>query len=209
MPIIHANNISCHRGQFQLFKPVSFKLALGQSLLISGINGIGKTTLLESLAGLRNIQKGQFSYQNKDLIKGKDKWFEESLFIGHKSGNKKELTCLENIGSYLSIQGKKISNKQAEKALEEVGLAGYEYQFAGSLSAGQKKRLALARLTLVNNPVWILDEPFVNLDTAGCEWLLGVLNKHLESDGLLIITAHDNKAIAQSITQELILESVQ
>jgi heme exporter protein A len=208
MPIIHANNVSCQRGQFQLFKPVTFELALGQSLLISGINGIGKTTLLESLAGLRNIQHGQFSYKSHELSKGKDNWFEESLFIGHKSGNKKELTCLENICSYLSIQGKSINNKQAETALEEVGLAGYEYQFAGSLSAGQKKRLALARLILVNNPVWILDEPFVNLDTAGCDWLLGVIKKHLNSDGVLIITAHDNKAIAQSITQEITLEAL-
>jgi heme exporter protein A len=208
MPIIHANNISCQRGQFQLFKPVSFELALGQSLLISGINGIGKTTLLESLAGIRNIQQGQFLYKDNDLVNSKDKWFEESLFIGHKSGNKKELTCLENICSYLRIQGKDINNKQAEKSLEEVGLAGYEYQFAGSLSAGQKKRLALTRLTLVDNPVWILDEPFVNLDTAGCEWLLGVLNNHLDSKGVLIITAHDNKAIVKSMTQEIILEAV-
>jgi len=209
MSIIHAKNISCQRGQFQLFKPVTFELALGQSLLISGINGIGKTTLLESLAGLRNIQQGQFSYMDNDLALGKDQWFEDSLFIGHKSGNKKELTCLENIVSYLNIQGKDIHHNQAEKALEEVGLAGYEYQFAGSLSAGQKKRLALARLTLVTNPVWILDEPFVNLDTAGCEWLLGVINKHLKSNGVLIITAHDNKAIAQSTTQEIILEAAQ
>lgn len=208
MPIIHAKNISCQRGHFQLFKPVSFELALGQSLLISGINGIGKTTLLESLAGLRAIQQGQFLYMDNDLVKGKDKWFEDSLFIGHKSGNKKELTCLENLVSYLSIQGKDINNEQAEKALEEVGLSGYEYQYAGSLSAGQKKRLALARLTLVTNPVWILDEPFVNLDTAGCDWLLGVLNKHLKAKGVLIITAHDNKAIVQSITQEIILEAV-
>ena len=208
MSIIHAKNISCQRGQFQLFKPVSFELALGQSLLISGINGIGKTTLLESLSGLRSIQKGQFTYKGKELVNDKDNWLEESLFIGHKSGNKKELTCLENICSYLSIQGKNINIKQAEKALEEVGLAGYEYQFSGSLSAGQKKRLALTRLTLVDNPIWILDEPFVNLDTAGCDWLLGVLNQHLDTNGILIITAHDNKAIAQSITQEIVLEAV-
>lgn len=207
MPIIKATDISCQRGHYLLFEPVSFTMDLGQSLLISGPNGIGKTTMLESIAGLRAIGQGKIHFEGSNLSDNKDKWFDQSFFIGHKTGNKKELNCLENLRSFLQIQGLEVSEQQAEDALEQVGLAGYEYQFAGSLSAGQKKRLALARLTLVDYPVWILDEPFVNLDVAGCEWLLGVLNKHLSNDGILIITAHDNQTIRKTVTQELVLST--
>ncbi len=94
MPIITAQDISCQRGNFLLFKPVSFSLDFGQSLLISGPNGIGKTTVLESIAGLRGLQQGKLSFKDQDLSKFKDDWFESSLFFGHKTGNKKELTCL-------------------------------------------------------------------------------------------------------------------
>lgn len=206
---IKAQNISCRRGNFSLFKPVSFDLAFGQSLLISGPNGIGKTTVLESIAGLRDLQSGGFSFKDSNLDKNKDIWFESSLYIGHKTGNKKELNCLENLRSFLQIQGIDVSETQAEVALEQVGLAGFEYQMAGSLSAGQKKRLALARLLLASFPIWILDEPFVNLDIAGCAWLLAVLENHLNNKGILIITAHDNKTIKKAVTQEIILEPVE
>ena len=207
MSLINAQDVSCQQGNYPLFEPVSFTLDAGQSLLISGPNGIGKTTLLESLAGLRAIQQGTIEYKELNLAKNKDEWFDNSLFIGHKTGNKKELTCLENLQSFIQIQGISVNKDKAEDALEQVGLAGYEYQFAGSLSAGQKKRLALARLTLNSQPVWILDEPFVNLDVAGCDWLLDVLKHHLSNNGLLIITAHDNKTIKHTVTQELVLES--
>ncbi|MFK5894531.1 MAG: heme ABC exporter ATP-binding protein CcmA [Pseudomonadota bacterium] len=207
MPTIKALDISCQRGYTMLFKPVSFELTQGQSLLISGPNGIGKTTLLESIAGLRAIQQGRIEFQDKDIVKNKDAWFDGSFFIGHKTGNKKELNCLENLRLFLQVQGIDVTEPQAENALEQVGLAGYEYQFAGSLSAGQKKRLALARLTLIKHPVWILDEPFVNLDVAGCDWLLGILMQHIDNKGILIITAHDNKTIREKVTQELLLES--
>ena len=206
MPTIKAKDLSCQRGHFPLFESVSFGLDFGQSLLISGPNGVGKTTLLESITGLRAIQQGNITYKDISLLTSKDQWFDHSFFIGHRTGNKKELTCLENLRSFLTIQGIETTEKQAEDALQQVGLAGYEYQYAGSLSAGQKKRLALARLTIITHPIWILDEPFVNLDVAGCDWLLRILNKHLDNNGILFITAHDNHAIKQRVTQELILE---
>lgn len=206
MAIIQANNISCQKGSFPLFEPVSFDLDYGQSLLISGPNGIGKTTLLESLSGLREMQQGSINFEDTNINENRASWYEKSLFIGHKSGNKKELNCLENIQSYLQIHGVNTSTEQAEDALEKAGLAGFEYQMAGSLSAGQKKRLALARLLLTDFPIWILDEPFVNLDVAGCDWLLSVINQHLKKNGILIITAHDNKSIRETASTLLELE---
>ena len=186
---------------------MSFALSAGQSLLISGPNGIGKTTLLESIAGLRALQKGTIHFNNNDMAANKNEWFEQSLYIGHKAGNKKELNCLENLCLFLQIQGIEVTKQQAEGALETVGLAGFEYQLSGSLSAGQQKRLALARLTLIDVPIWILDEPFVNLDMAGCDWLFAMLQQHTKNNGILIIAAHDNKAIRQSATIEVVLKA--
>ena len=206
--LIEINDLSCQRGSFDLFKAISFRLQASNSILISGPNGIGKTTLLESITGLRAFSGGEFKYKGLDIQKNKDCWFDESFFIGHRTGHKKELNCLENLCSYLAIQGLTVSESQAEVALEKVGLAGYEYQLAGSLSAGQKKRLALARLTLIKQKIWILDEPFVNLDFAGCDWLLKTLSKHLKNDGCLMITAHDNQDIKKLVSQELVMESV-
>ena len=206
MSVIKAQDISCQRGNFPLFEPVSFEITTGQSLLLSGPNGIGKTTLLESLAGLRGLQQGELFFNDINLSISKEDWFNHSLFIGHKTGNKKELNCLENLQSYLQVRGVSINEQQAEDALAKVGLAGFEFQMAGSLSAGQKKRLALARLLVTDFQVWILDEPFVNLDVDGCHWLLGVLNEHLQSGGILIITAHDNESIRKTATFEIELK---
>jgi heme exporter protein A len=206
--LIDINNLSCQRSAYNLFKPVSFQLEPSSSILISGPNGIGKTTLLESISGLRAFHEGAFNYQGQKIQQNKDAWYNDSFFIGHKVGHKKELNCLENLCSYLTIQGHRINTEKAEKALEIVGLAGYEYQLAGSLSAGQYKRLALARLKLIPQKIWILDEPFVNLDHSGCDWLLKTLIKHLNNKGCLIITAHDNQEIANIVSQQLILEPV-
>lgn len=205
--LIEVKDIICQRGHFELFKPVCFQLNASDSLLISGPNGIGKTTLLEALTGLRSFMKGSFNYKGVEIKQSKDQWFDDSFFIGHKTGHKKELNCLENLSSYLNIQGLTVSEDQAETALEKVGLAGFEYQMAGSLSAGQKKRLALARLTLIQQKIWILDEPFVNLDYAGCDWLLSTLSNHLKNKGCLMITAHDNQDIKKLVSQELVMES--
>ncbi len=206
MTTIQANDISCHKGYEPLFEPVSFSLKKGHCLLISGPNGIGKTTLLQSIAGLNTPQEGQFLFEGQDLNENRAHWYQQSMYIGHKSGNKKALNCLENLQLFLQTQGVKVSQQQVEQALEQVGLAGYEYQMAGSLSAGQKKRLALSRLLMVNFPIWILDEPFVNLDVAGCNWLVEILKNHLNHNGLLIITAHDNQDIHAIATHNIILK---
>lgn len=207
MITIQANDISCHRGYEPLFEPVSFTLDNGQCLLISGPNGIGKTTLLQAIAGLSSAQTGSLLFNHEDIDKNRAQWYQKSIYIGHKTGNKTALNCLENLQLYLQVQGIHVTQRQCEDALEQVGLAGYEYQMAGRLSAGQKKRLALSRLLIIDSPIWILDEPFVNLDTAGCEWLLKVVQNHLNKNGLLIITAHDNHDIYDIASQNLILKA--
>jgi len=197
--------LSCEREGAALFKPVSFHISAGESLLLSGPNGIGKTTLLEAIAGLRRYTSGTLRLNNKNIQDQLPAWWKSLCYIGHKDGNKKALSCLENLKFTARLHGHTPTTESLLNALDAVGLAGYEHHLAGNLSAGQKKRLSLARLPLVQAPVWILDEPFVNLDVAGNQWLLEWLDAHLQQGGMLFITAHDNQEMHRRATyrQEL------
>ena len=202
-----AEGLTCQREGTPLFQPVSFELNAGESLLLAGPNGIGKTTLLEAVAGLRHYSDGQLHFNNMDLRDHPTPWRQRLCYIGHKDGNKKALTCLENLDFTSRLHGRRASPQAMLDALEAIGLAGYEHHLAGNLSAGQKKRLSLARLPLVKAPVWILDEPFVNLDVAGCHWLMGWIQAHLQDGGLLLVTAHDNRDMQAYATHRLELHS--
>ncbi len=200
-------NLQCQREGHSLFQAVSFQLGPGDSLLLSGPNGVGKTTLLEAIAGLRPLHQGELRLNDHSILEQSAAWHQGLCYLGHKGGNKKALTCLENLNFTCRIQGRKVSHNALLTALEAVGLAGYEHHLAGNLSAGQKKRLSLARLPLIQAPVWILDEPFVNLDAHGCQWLLEWLDSHLAAGGLLLITAHDNRDMLQRASHHIQLSA--
>ncbi len=193
----------CKRSGEALFAPVSFTVKGGELVVIAGPNGAGKTTLLETLAGLRPLSSGNLSFEaNKNW----NDWLENSHYLGHKLGNKGILSCLENLKFVLEIYGHRYNRSEGKMALEQVGLNGYEYQLASELSAGQKKRLALSRLLLLKHSYWLLDEPFVNLDQMGCEWLYQLIKKHINQGGSVILTAHDQQKIHQMASQHIILE---
>jgi len=204
---LRGEKLECQREGSALFQPVSFELNAGESLLLAGPNGIGKTTLLEAIAGLRHYSQGQLHFNHSDLREHPLPWRQSLCYIGHKDGNKKALTCQENLDLTSRLYGHRASRQDLLDALEAVGLAGYEHHLAGNLSAGQKKRLSLARLPLVQAPVWILDEPFVNLDVTGCQWLMGWIKAHLRDGGLLLVTAHDNRDMQAQATHRIELRS--
>lgn len=162
--------------------------------VISGRNGSGKTTLLEAVAGLGSFCAGRMTFNHPGNT---DDWFGHSHYIGHFLGNKASLTCLENLNFAATMNGIRSNEAQLSDVLDQVGLAGYEYHHASDLSAGQKKRLALSRLLVLNKTYWLLDEPFVNLDVAGCDWLFSCISNHIDNGGAALLTAHDNKRIHQ------------
>ncbi len=164
----------------------------GQLTVISGANGSGKTTLLEAVAGLSLFASGQRLFEQTDDL---SHWLQHSHYLGHKLGNKANLSCEENLQFVAQVNEMNVTTAQIEDVLTQAGLAGYEYQQANDLSAGQKKRLALSRLLLLNKTYWLLDEPFVNLDYAGCDWLYQMIEKHIQQGGSVILTAHDQKKI--------------
>ncbi len=188
-----------------MFAPVSFILENAQLAVIAGPNGSGKTTLLEALAGLSMLSAGQKVFQQSNETAD---WLEHSHYLGHKLGNKGNLTCGENLVFVAHINGTDTQPNQIQDVLATAGLAGYQYQYASDLSAGQKKRLALSRLLLLNKSFWLLDEPFVNLDHAGCDWLYGIIEAHIAAGGSVILTAHDQKKIHQLAQHHITLEAL-
>ncbi|WP_154223194.1 heme ABC exporter ATP-binding protein CcmA [Marinicella rhabdoformis] len=189
---LHISNITCARGGEDLFEPVSCLLHTGELAVIAGPNGSGKTTLMETLAGMRPLASGDMSFNDSQQSA---LWLANCHYLGHKLGNKGNLSCLENLSFALKINQVNASTEQMEAALEAVDLAGYEYHLASELSAGQKKRLALSRLLLLNKSFWLLDEPFVNLDHAGCDWLYQTIAAHIAQGGAVMLTAHDQQKI--------------
>lgn len=197
--------MTCARGGEDLFEPVSCQLASGELAVIAGPNGSGKTTLMASLAGLKVIEAGDMRFNDSSENSA---WLQHSHYIGHQLGNKGNLSCAENLSFALKINQVSATEAQLEAALEAVGLAGYEYHLASELSAGQKKRLALSRLLLLDKPFWLLDEPFVNLDHAGCNWLYQTIANHLKQGGAVMLTAHDQQKIHQLANHHIDLKPI-
>ncbi len=174
-----------------------------QLAVIAGPNGSGKTTLLEALAGLSVLTSGERLFEQK---KDDERWLANSHYLGHKLGNKGNLTCAENLEFVAHVNKISTRHEQITEVLEHAGLAGYEFQHASDLSAGQKKRLALSRLLLLNKTFWLLDEPFVNLDHAGCDWLYQIIADHIKQGGAVILSAHDQKKIHDLAHHHITLE---
>ncbi|RPG52018.1 MAG: cytochrome c biogenesis heme-transporting ATPase CcmA [Gammaproteobacteria bacterium TMED1] len=178
--MLQVNNLSCERANRELFRNLSFEVSRGVALRIHGLNGSGKTTLLRILAGL---------YQE---FEGDVDWGEEHypLYIGHRRGLKALMSARENLFWSAAINGQKTKLSEVDEALRQVSMGGYVDIACGSMSEGQCGRVSLARLFLLHNPVWILDEPFNAIDSTGVQCLVERINKHLSSGGILVLSSH-------------------
>jgi heme exporter protein A len=186
---LHIDSISCSRGYRDLFEGLSFSLSAGQVLRVEGRNGSGKTSLLRIMAGLAQPLQGDVLWQGRKISHPESDYFQQLLFIGHRPGIKFELTPLENLAMAVALNG---SNEamSLDDALYQVGLYGFEDTPCARLSAGQKRRVALAQLYLSNARVWILDEPYTSLDVAAVSVLEQRFVQHIEQGGILVITSH-------------------
>ena len=181
---LSGDKLSCVRGGRTLFADLSFGVAAGQALLVMGPNGAGKTTLLRTIAGLLHPAAGRVFMEGG----APDETLSEQChYVGHPNAIKTSLTVAENAAFWSRFLG---NGGADQTALETFGLAALSDIPAGYLSAGQKRRLGLARLLLADRPLWLLDEPTSSLDQAGQETLTTAVNAHLTRGGMVVAATH-------------------
>lgn len=189
--LLQAKNLSCIRNEIELFTDLNFAMQAGDIMQIKGLNGSGKTSLIRILAGLALADAGQLYWQGHAINHSHSNYFANLAYIGHTPGVKKELTVLENLKFFHSLAAQTLScNFQA--AIEQVGLGLYRDTQVGRLSAGQCRRVALARLVLHTKKLWILDEPQASLDVDGLKILEQMIANHIKNNGMLVITTHQS-----------------
>jgi heme exporter protein A len=186
-PLLQARGLSFARNEEPVFGPLDFELGPGEALLVLGGNGAGKTTLLRVLAGLLAASAGEVFMSGQPVDRGH--LARGSAYLGHLPGHKAELGALENLAFHRALRGD-TADADLERALAEVGLAGHEDSPARRLSAGQNKRLALARLRLQSAPLWLLDEPYANLDLDGIALVNRLIQDHVAAGGAVLLTTH-------------------
>jgi len=186
---LEVRNLSCSREDRDLFSDLSFHLTAGHAIQIEGPNGSGKTTLLRMLCGLRLPDEGGIYWNGHDIAEERALFLSNLNYIGHAHGVKGELTPLENLRVSQSMAARN-NTLSLDDALETVGLFGFEDVPSRTLSAGQRRRVALARLLINPVPLWILDEPFTAIDAQGQKQIEDMITSHVLNGGMAILTSH-------------------
>ncbi len=189
--VLATHDLEARRGRRVLFSRLDLSVAPGSLLRVLGANGAGKTTLLRMLVGLTLPSAGRVSWRGRPITADRDAFHRELVYLGHAAALKDDLSARENLLSLLALGGVRCEAGAADRALAAAGLAGCERLPARVLSAGQRRRVALARLALAQEQrLWVLDEPFNALDVDAVDWLAGLLRAHLQGGGIVALTSH-------------------
>jgi heme exporter protein A len=186
--ILQAASLSVARGGVTVLSGLTFAVGAGQALCLRGPNGSGKTTLLRTLAGLQPAVSGTVEL-NPEAV----------AYAAHADGLKSTLTVAENLSFWAEVYG----GPATSKAIAAMDLAPLSNRRAGALSAGQKRRLGLARLLVTGRPLWLLDEPTVSLDTASVALFAGVVRQHLAGGGAVIVATHVDLGLPEAAVLDL------
>ncbi|MDP1653948.1 MAG: cytochrome c biogenesis heme-transporting ATPase CcmA [Rhodocyclaceae bacterium] len=190
--MLTATALSCVRGERPLFSGLDLAVGAGEWLHVQGENGAGKTSLLRILAGLSPPAAGEIRWQGEPIKALAEDYRRHLLFLGHHGAVKEELTPLENLTLAAQLDGTALDAVEALQALARFGLRGREDLAVRFLSAGQKRRVLLARLAVRKATLWILDEPFTALDVKAVEMLSGLIAEHVAGGGMAILTSHQS-----------------
>ncbi|MGE3228064.1 MAG: heme ABC exporter ATP-binding protein CcmA, partial [Hyphomicrobium sp.] len=193
--LLHADNLTVERGSRAVISHLSFNVRAGEALLVVGPNGAGKTTLIRTLAGFIAPSAGSITLKGDTADRDRSDGDIADLchYVGHLTGVKAALTAAENLlfwARYLGADGGEFLRERVEAALARFGLLSLADFPAGLLSAGQKRRLGLARLTVASRPIWLLDEPTVSLDATSTDLLAALIEEHLRARGIVIAATH-------------------
>lgn len=185
-----------------MLRGVSIDAAAGDCVHVAGPNGSGKTTLLRVIAGLLTPERGGVSWRDRPIAADRDAYSASFSYLGHSDGLKPEFSAHENLAYEVGLR-RRLDPAAIDETLARVGLDQSRNQPARALSAGQRRRLAMARVMLTAAPLWILDEPFTNLDVAGISLLSEVIARHLDAGGTVLLAAHQPPAIARHAVRRL------
>ena len=186
---LEAREINAWRGDRHLLRDVSFAVEPGEFLKITGPNGVGKTTLIRVVCGLLPAESGVVEWRGRPVTSSNDEYHADLAYLGHLNSLKADLTARENL-RFLAGLRQSLGDADIDAALERVGILSRGDLAVRSLSAGQKRRLALARLLLSGAMLWILDEPVTNLDVAGIGLVEDLIRQHVGGGGLALAAAH-------------------
>jgi len=196
--------LECVRGERRLFTGLDFEAAPHTLLEVRGPNGSGKTSLLRNLCGLLPPAAGTIRWCGNDIHAFADDYRSHFAYLGHLSGVKDELTAVENLRFAARASGLPAEPDAIDAALGKLGVHEFRHLPCKALSQGQRRRVALARLCLsAERALWILDEPFTALDTAALAVVRQLVEAHLERGGIVVLTTHQEVAIAARATQRV------
>jgi heme exporter protein A len=190
--MLEAVNLGCVRGDRRLFRGLNFAIKPGEFVELRGPNGGGKTSLLRILCGLASPAEGEVRWQGEDIRKLGEEYHSSIVYVAHQNGVKDELSPTENLMIAAGVAGNALERAQAREVLDSVGLRKQRDLATRLLSAGQRRRLALARLLASRATLWILDEVLASLDDAGMNLARELIGSHLKDSGMAIVATHQD-----------------
>jgi heme exporter protein A len=202
---ITAENLHLWRGEAHVLRGVSFSVNAGECLQITGANGSGKTTLLRALCGLAPLEEGRVRWRGADIAADLQAYHGELAYLGHDNGLKGDLTAVENLHYAVGLR-RRVSRDDITAALARAGVDAARGVPLRRLSAGQRRRVALARLPLMDAALWLLDEPGSNLDAAGQSLLAKLLGAHIEAGGVAVVATHQVLELPASAQRSVSLQ---
>lgn len=192
VPLLSTTGLTCIREERLLFDQLNIEIHAGDIVQVEGPNGSGKTSLLRILAGLSQPFEGEVFFNNQLIRQSREEFHQQLLYLGHLPGVKGEMNAHENLSFNLALHGTICNPTDVMKTLGDVSLTGFEDSLASHLSAGQHRRISLARLFKSTARIWILDEPFTAIDKQGVYDLEQLFKAHISQGGCVILTTHQD-----------------
>lgn len=202
-PLLEAHRLAFSRNDEPVFGPLDFSLGRGETLLVEGDNGSGKTTLLRVLAGMLPASAGEIRFEGEPA--SRESRNGHALLLGHRPGMNESLSARQNLEFLSGLFGARAGETPAS-VMECVGIAGWIDEPLRTLSAGQQKRVALARLRLLPGEIWLLDEPYANLDRQGIELVNSLIAGHCARGGATLVTSHGAVRFADPDARHILLD---